>query len=48
MPDIDSLMQEWPPEFETKLNEVGLPLEELEVDLLTYVDVICGRKFILY
>ncbi|BES99863.1 intraflagellar transport 46 homolog (Chlamydomonas) [Nesidiocoris tenuis] len=42
MPDIDSLMQEWPPEFEEKLNEVGLPLEDLEVDLLTYVDVICA------
>ncbi|XP_014261917.1 intraflagellar transport protein 46 homolog isoform X2 [Cimex lectularius] len=40
MPDIDSLMQEWPPDFEQKLNEVGLPLEELEVDLLTYVDII--------
>uniref|UniRef100_A0A146KPS5 Intraflagellar transport protein 46 homolog n=1 Tax=Lygus hesperus TaxID=30085 RepID=A0A146KPS5_LYGHE len=42
MPDVDSLMQEWPPEFEEKLNEVGLPLEDLEVDLLTYVDVICA------
>lgn len=43
MPDIDTLMQEWPPDFEQKLNEVGLPLEELDVDLLTYVDIIFGE-----
>ncbi|KAK9510073.1 hypothetical protein O3M35_004935 [Rhynocoris fuscipes] len=41
MPDIDTLMQEWPDEFEKKLNDVGLPLEELDIDLLTYVDLIC-------
>ncbi|XP_073987630.1 intraflagellar transport 46 isoform X2 [Rhodnius prolixus] len=44
MPDIDTLMQEWPPDFEQKLNEVGLPLEELDVDLLTYVDIIFEIK----
>ncbi|KAL1124818.1 hypothetical protein AAG570_001439, partial [Ranatra chinensis] len=42
MPDIDSLMQEWPPEFEHKLNEVGLPLQNLDTDLFSYVDIICA------
>ncbi|XP_014290907.1 intraflagellar transport protein 46 homolog [Halyomorpha halys] len=42
MPDIDGLMQEWPPEFENKLNEIGLPLEDLDVDILTYADIICA------
>ncbi|CAH0388823.1 unnamed protein product [Bemisia tabaci] len=42
MPDIDSLMQEWPPELEQKLNQVGLPLDELDCDLPTLIDVICG------
>ncbi|XP_028400074.1 intraflagellar transport protein 46 homolog isoform X2 [Dendronephthya gigantea] len=42
MPDIDTLMQEWPPEFEELLNQVGLPTAELDVDLPQYVDLVCG------
>ncbi|CAB3998872.1 intraflagellar transport 46 homolog [Paramuricea clavata] len=42
MPDIESLMQEWPPEFEELLNQVGLPTAELDVDLPQYVDLVCG------
>ncbi|XP_022807618.1 intraflagellar transport protein 46 homolog [Stylophora pistillata] len=42
MPDIDSLMQEWPPEFEDLLNQVGLPTADLDVELHQYVDLICG------
>ncbi|KXJ20370.1 intraflagellar transport protein 46 homolog [Exaiptasia diaphana] len=42
MPDIEELMQEWPPEFEDLLNTVGLPTAELDVDLAQYVDLICG------
>jgi len=40
MPEIDTLMQEWPPEFEQLLKEVGLPTAELDCDLGEYVDII--------
>ncbi|XP_074656371.1 intraflagellar transport protein 46 homolog [Tubulanus polymorphus] len=42
MPDIDSLMQEWPAEFEELLKEVSLPTADLDCDLNTYVELICG------
>ncbi|KAL9963924.1 hypothetical protein ACROYT_G027480 [Oculina patagonica] len=42
MPDIESLMQEWPNEFEDLLNQVGLPTADLDVELNQYVDLICG------
>lgn len=42
MPDIENLMQEWPPEFEELLNQVGLPTAELDVELPQYVDLICA------
>ncbi|XP_064651256.1 intraflagellar transport protein 46 homolog isoform X3 [Lineus longissimus] len=42
MPDIETLMQEWPPEFEDLLKEVGLPTAEVDCDLGTYVDMICA------
>lgn len=42
MPDIESLMQVWPPEFEDLLKEVNPPSPELQVDLPTYVDLICS------
>lgn len=42
MPSIDSLMQIWPHEFEELLKEVSLPSPELNVDLNTYVDIICA------
>ncbi|KAM4611518.1 intraflagellar transport protein 46 homolog [Polymixia lowei] len=42
MPDIDSLMQEWPGEVEEMLGSVQLPTAELDCDLKQYVDVICG------
>ncbi|XP_075214197.1 intraflagellar transport 46 [Lycorma delicatula] len=41
MPDIDGLMQEWPQEFEECLNKIGLPIGDLECDLLTLVDIVC-------
>ena len=43
MPDIDTLMQEWPPEFEEMLKEVNLPTADLECDLAQYVEVCCGE-----
>ncbi|KAL3886157.1 hypothetical protein ACJMK2_026170 [Sinanodonta woodiana] len=42
MPDIDTLMQEWPPEFEELLKEVGLPTADLNCELGQYVDIVCS------
>lgn len=42
MPDIDHLMQEWPPEFEERLKELKLPGANLDVELNQYVRIICG------
>uniref|UniRef100_A0A8C5W8E3 Intraflagellar transport protein 46 homolog n=1 Tax=Leptobrachium leishanense TaxID=445787 RepID=A0A8C5W8E3_9ANUR len=42
MPDIETLMQEWPPEFEELLGKVVLPTADLDCDLPTYIDLICG------
>ncbi|KAK3587700.1 hypothetical protein CHS0354_042487 [Potamilus streckersoni] len=42
MPDIDTLMQEWPSEFEELLKEVGLPTADLNCELSQYVDIICS------
>ncbi|XP_076240845.1 intraflagellar transport 46 [Calliopsis andreniformis] len=42
MPDIDSLLQQWPPEVEDKLNEVELDLTQLDCDLPRLVDIICN------
>ncbi|KAJ8316441.1 hypothetical protein KUTeg_006455 [Tegillarca granosa] len=43
MPDIDTLMQEWPAEFEDVLREVGLPTAELDCDLGQYVELVCCK-----
>ncbi|XP_068096919.1 intraflagellar transport protein 46 homolog isoform X2 [Hyperolius riggenbachi] len=42
MPEIETLMQEWPPEFEQLLGKVGLPTADVDCDLATYIDMICG------
>lgn len=42
MPSMDNLMREWPPEFEDLLKEVSLPSPELDVDLNTYIDILCA------
>lgn len=42
MPDIDTLMQEWPPQVEEMLKETGLPTADFDCDVTTYVDVICA------
>ncbi|NWH59400.1 IFT46 protein, partial [Geococcyx californianus] len=42
MPDIETLMQEWSPEFEELLGKVGLPTAELDCALAEYVDMICA------
>ncbi len=41
MPDIDTLMQEWPPEFEELLKQVDLPTADMEIPLEQYVDIVC-------
>ncbi|GIY07701.1 intraflagellar transport protein 46 homolog [Caerostris extrusa] len=42
MPDIDTLMQEWPSDFEESLNQFGIPSAELDCSLEEYVELICG------
>ena len=44
MPDVDALMQEWPPELEELLRQGSLPLPKPEMDLTTdeYARVVCA------
>mmetsp|Transcript_12236 Transcript_12236/g.42442 ORF Transcript_12236/g.42442 Transcript_12236/m.42442 type:complete len:338 (+) Transcript_12236:251-1264(+) len=42
MPDIESLMSEWPPEMEQVLNEVRLPDGTLDMDAKTFTRILCG------
>ncbi|XP_054659414.1 intraflagellar transport protein 46 homolog isoform X2 [Grus americana] len=42
MPDIETLMQEWSPEFEELLGKVGLPTADMNCDLAEYIDMICA------
>lgn len=42
MPDIDNLMEQWPPQVEDKLNELQLELSRLDCDLPQLVDIVCN------
>ncbi|KAK2532848.1 Ift46 [Columba guinea] len=42
MPDIETLMQEWSPEFEELLGKVSLPSAEMSCGLAEYVDMVCA------
>uniref|UniRef100_A0A2K5RPC6 Intraflagellar transport protein 46 homolog n=1 Tax=Cebus imitator TaxID=2715852 RepID=A0A2K5RPC6_CEBIM len=42
MPDIDTLMQEWSPEFEELLGKVSLPTAEIDCSLAEYIDIVCA------
>ncbi|XP_034995349.1 intraflagellar transport protein 46 homolog isoform X1 [Zootoca vivipara] len=42
MPDIDTLMQEWSPEFEELLGKVSLPTADINCSLAEYTDMICA------
>ncbi|XP_072232801.1 intraflagellar transport protein 46 homolog [Leuresthes tenuis] len=42
MPDIDSLMQEWPAELEEQLGRLQLPPARLGCSLPQYVDIVCA------
>ena len=44
MPDVEKLMQEWPPEFEELLNTINLPSADLECELTEYIDIVCGNN----
>ena len=44
MPDIDTLMQEWPGEVEELLKELDLPTANIEGEIAQYVDLVCGKK----
>ena len=46
MPDIDSLMQEWPGELEELFKEINLPTAALELELSDFVDIICGECWV--
>jgi hypothetical protein len=43
MPDIDTLMQEWPEEVEAALSQAQLPSADLDVSLAEYTDIVCSR-----
>ncbi|XP_042329122.1 intraflagellar transport protein 46 homolog isoform X2 [Sceloporus undulatus] len=42
MPDTETLMQEWPPEFEELLGKVSLPTTDVDCSLAEYTDMICA------
>jgi intraflagellar transport protein 46 len=42
MPDVDLLIQEWPPEVEELVKNISLPSPALDCDLATYVDIVCN------
>lgn len=42
MPDIDSLMQEWPAELEELLGRLQLPPARLSCSTARYADIICS------
>jgi len=42
MPDIEQLMQEWPSEMESVLEQVPFPNGDLKISLEEYVRIICG------
>jgi len=42
MPDIESLMQEWPHDMEKLLETIKLPTADLDVDIKTFSRIICS------
>ncbi|KAK3268283.1 hypothetical protein CYMTET_23204 [Cymbomonas tetramitiformis] len=42
MPDIETLMQEWPPEVEELLHQITLPNEHLDLDLDQFIKTLCN------
>ncbi|CAD6244164.1 GSCOCG00013278001-RA-CDS [Cotesia congregata] len=42
MPDIDALIQQWPPDIEDKLSEAQLDFSTLDCELPQLVDIVCN------
>lgn len=42
MPDLDSLMQEWPQSVEMLLRKDGFPSYKLRCTLAEYIDIVCA------
>jgi intraflagellar transport protein 46 len=42
MPDIDSLLDVWPEEFELALQTLKLPSPDLDLSLIEYVKTLCA------
>lgn len=42
MPEIEALMQEWPPAFEELLKQVPLPTADMDMPLDTYARTVCA------
>lgn len=42
MPDIDSLMSEWPADVENALDRIGFPSSTLDCTLILYIELICS------
>jgi intraflagellar transport protein 46 len=42
MPDVEQLMQEWPPEVEDMLRTVKLPGADIELELKDYARLVCS------
>lgn len=41
-PDIDALIQQWPPEVEEKLNDAQIDFSKLDCSLPDLVDIVCS------
>lgn len=42
MPDLDTLMEEWPPEFQQLLSKLQIPSAGLNCTLENYIDIVCN------
>lgn len=42
IPDIDTLMTEWPSKMEQTLNNIGFPNANLNCSLKFYIELMCG------
>jgi intraflagellar transport protein 46 len=42
MPDIDNLLQEWPPEMEQALKEIPFPGPEIDMHAADYARLVCS------
>lgn len=42
MPDIETLMEQWSPEFEESLNEIQFPTSDIDFSLNEYSRLVCA------